>query len=206
MGKSASIKKSRNNLETALVIAGSEVQNYLLDSLFKSVDLNLVASSVFDEHAKDPAPNKLAVAVFFLSSSAGLSSLGHLRQLNNRVFIIAQITERDDLQLCAAYDLGADMVFTGPLNLSALSRAVTRHMGSTRAMPSLIQRLTAREEEVFNLIISGQTTKETARDLGISDRTVEVHRGNVMDKLMARNVADLARIVWQERGLRAEEN
>ena len=57
------------------------------------------------------------------------------------------------------------------------------------------ERLTAREREVLAQIASGASNKETGRDLGISPRTVEVHRARIMDKLAAKNAADLMRIV-----------
>ena len=44
-------------------------------------------------------------------------------------------------------------------------------------------------------IARGASNKETGRDLGISPRTVEVHRARIMDKLAAKNAADLMRIV-----------
>ena len=55
--------------------------------------------------------------------------------------------------------------------------------------------LTTREREVLQLITNGQSNKEAGRVLGISPRTVEVHRARVMEKLCARNTADLMRIV-----------
>ena len=55
--------------------------------------------------------------------------------------------------------------------------------------------LTPREREVLQLITNGQSNKEAGRDLGISPRTIEVHRARVMEKLGARNTADLMRIV-----------
>ena len=61
-------------------------------------------------------------------------------------------------------------------------------------------RLTAREREVFHLVIEGQTSKEIARKLGISTKTAENHRANVFDKLDARNVAELVRFAVR-RGL-----
>lgn len=55
--------------------------------------------------------------------------------------------------------------------------------------------LTPRERQVLQLITNGQSNKEAGRELGISPRTIEVHRARVMEKLGARNTADLMRIV-----------
>ena len=55
--------------------------------------------------------------------------------------------------------------------------------------------LTAREHEVLERIAQGLSNKEAGRELGISPRTVEVHRARIMEKLGARNAADLMRIV-----------
>jgi two-component system, LuxR family, response regulator FixJ len=58
--------------------------------------------------------------------------------------------------------------------------------------------LTAREREVLNLIAAGASNKEAGRQLGISPRTIEVHRARIMEKLGAKNAADLVRIVLSE--------
>jgi two-component system, LuxR family, response regulator FixJ len=57
------------------------------------------------------------------------------------------------------------------------------------------EELTPRESAVLALIIQGATSKAAGNLLGISRRTVEFHRANIMEKLSARNVADLVRIV-----------
>src|SRR5205807_9319218 len=58
--------------------------------------------------------------------------------------------------------------------------------------------LTRREREVLVKLTSGASNKEAARELGIGPRTVEYHRARLMEKLGARNVADLVRIVMSE--------
>ncbi|MFO1195571.1 MAG: response regulator [Burkholderiaceae bacterium] len=54
-----------------------------------------------------------------------------------------------------------------------------------------IERLTLRERQVLDLIVAGRLNKQIADDLGISIKTVEAHRANIMDKLGARTMADL---------------
>jgi DNA-binding CsgD family transcriptional regulator len=56
-------------------------------------------------------------------------------------------------------------------------------------------RLTPREREVLTQIAGGASNKEAGRRLGISPRTIEVHRARIMEKIGARNAADLVRIV-----------
>jgi two-component system response regulator FixJ len=57
------------------------------------------------------------------------------------------------------------------------------------------EQLTAREREVVAQIAGGASNKEAGRQLGISPRTIEVHRARIMEKLGAKNAADLVRLV-----------
>jgi two-component system, LuxR family, response regulator FixJ len=57
------------------------------------------------------------------------------------------------------------------------------------------ERLTTREHEVLGRIAQGASNKEAGRELGISPRTIEVHRARIMEKLGAKNAADLMRVV-----------
>ena len=59
--------------------------------------------------------------------------------------------------------------------------------------------LTPREGEVLARIADGASNKEAGRQLGISPRTIEVHRARIMEKLGAKNAADLVRIVLTDR-------
>lgn len=57
-----------------------------------------------------------------------------------------------------------------------------------------LQKLTAREFEVFAQLVAGRANKEIAGQLGISPRTVEFHRANIMEKVSAKGLPDLVRI------------
>jgi FixJ family two-component response regulator len=58
--------------------------------------------------------------------------------------------------------------------------------------------LSKREGEVLAQLVAGASSKEAAAELGISPRTIEIHRAHIMFKLGAKNVADLVRIVMSE--------
>ena len=58
--------------------------------------------------------------------------------------------------------------------------------------------LTLRERDVLGQIAAGSSNKQAGRELGISPRTIEVHRARIMEKLGAKNAADLVRIVLSD--------
>jgi RNA polymerase sigma factor (sigma-70 family) len=88
----------------------------------------------------------------------------------------------DDLQLRAAIDTAF------ALEESRLVRTQARRADSER-----LARLTAREQEVLECAADGLHAKEIAARLGISPRTVEVHKTRIMTKLEVRNMAELVR-------------
>jgi len=59
---------------------------------------------------------------------------------------------------------------------------------------ALLSKLTTRESQVLERIVAGRLNKQIADDLGISIKTVEAHRANIMEKLNANTVADLLKI------------
>lgn len=62
-----------------------------------------------------------------------------------------------------------------------------------QAARDLLALLTPRENEVLSQLVRGQPNKIVAHELGISPRTVEIHRASIMDKLKARNLSDIVR-------------
>lgn len=81
----------------------------------------------------------------------------------------------------------------------ALSRARSEHSEQQRRSrsASLLGELTPREREVMQLVVVGRHNREIGPALGISVRTVEVHKARLMSKLGVDNVADLVRISMQ---------
>ena len=73
-----------------------------------------------------------------------------------------------------------------------------RHVESERAaLRSHINKLTPREREIMDLVVTGKTSKEIARVIGTSHRTVEIHRARLMEKMGAATLAELVRMRLQ---------
>lgn len=68
------------------------------------------------------------------------------------------------------------------------------------AFAARLAHLTPREREVLDLVLAGRLNKEIALRLPISQRTVELHRSRIMQKLHAESAADLARQVFLAQG------
>ena len=78
----------------------------------------------------------------------------------------------------------------------ALARDAARRDGAAagRDLQSLLAQLTAREREVIGLALKGMSSKLIARELGISHRTVELHRSHALERLGVDSVAELMRL------------
>jgi FixJ family two-component response regulator len=77
------------------------------------------------------------------------------------------------------------------LKLDAENRRSVDRMADLK---SRSESLTPREREVMALVVDGKANKVIAIDLGLSERTVEIHRANVMEKMGARSVAHLVKM------------
>jgi len=83
--------------------------------------------------------------------------------------------------------------------LRAIAQAVARHAGLRReavekqAIGMRLARLSPREREIMEYVIGGWLNKQIAAELGISEKTVKVHRSQVMQKLETRSLAELVR-------------
>ena len=75
-----------------------------------------------------------------------------------------------------------------------LDEGAHRRALDARVLDDKLSSLSEREKEVFELVADGKMNKVIAADLGISERTVEVHRGQVMKKLGVRTLAQLVRV------------
>lgn len=81
--------------------------------------------------------------------------------------------------------------------LAAIAEAAARQedRGRHQAFEKLVSQLTPREREVMELVVTGRHNREIAAALGISVRTVEVHKARMMDKLAVESLAQLLRMV-----------
>ncbi len=151
----------------------------------------------------------MVVVTHQAGSETGLAVLRRVkaRRTGTAVFLLTEETEvRTAVE---AMKQGAADVVPKPIDtevlLGAVRDALRRdvHVGPLQGGRRPIEvrgfsQLTPREREVLELISNGQSNKEAGRELGISPRTIEVHRARVMEKLGARNTADLMRIVLAE--------
>ncbi len=141
-----------------------------------------------------------------IEGGEGLNALRRIKSMHTGTPVF-MITDKKNLDLAvAAMKAGANDIIAKPIDTERLLRVVQEslrrevHVGAVQGGRRPIEirgfnQLTPREREVLQLITNGQSNKEAGRELGISPRTVEVHRARVMEKLGARNTADLMRIV-----------
>jgi FixJ family two-component response regulator len=139
----------------------------------------------------------------------GRSGLDILKDLNAEEYPvpILMISGKGDIPMAVeAIKYGALDFIEKPFRGSKVSASVqaaiaARSRRSVNGLPEFPGRkpLTKREGEVLAQLVTGASSKEAAAHLGISPRTIEIHRAHIMGKLGAKNIADLVRIVMSKR-------
>lgn len=194
-----------NRERTVVVACDIEQDSKALVTLFRLEGFNVIP-------ARDPS-NALSVldsgpaSALIINLDAHNASLlldaVRSQYLGVGVFIIAKDYTTDET--VAAMRAGAYDVLQAPINPERLIKSVGELMrANTYVMPPVnghrevivrgFPQLTPREREVIQMIINGFSNKEAGLRLKISSRTVEVHRARIMEKIGARNTADLIRI------------
>ena len=134
----------------------------------------------------------------------GLQLLELLKEKHISIPVIFITGHGDVVMAVQAMKLGASDFIEKPFDNESLLRRVRNCLQECitlnctqeleHEMERKISSLTKREREVMELLVAGKQNKVIARDLGISPRTVELHRAKVMEKLQVRSLSEIVRI------------
>jgi FixJ family two-component response regulator len=177
-----------------------------LDSLLRSVGMTVrtFASPAEFMKADRSATAACLVLDVRMPGANGLDFQNWLRE--NRIELpIIFITAHGDIRMSVrAIKAGAVEFLTKPFDDQQLIDAIGAALSSDRArrrvaaadveLGERFATLSAREREVMAHVVTGRLNKQIAGDLGLSEVTVKLHRGNVMRKMTAHSVADLVRM------------
>jgi len=154
--------------------------------------------------ANPPAEGGCIVLDLHLPGPSGLDLQERLLTTANPLPIVFLTGHGDVPKSVRAMKAGAIDFLTKPVDapvlLDAVARAIVRDMENRAVRTrqhdvlSRYNRLTPREREVFAHLISGQLNKQVGYDLGISERTIKIHRRQVLEKMEADSIADLVRM------------
>ncbi len=139
----------------------------------------------------------------------GPQLLEHLRERGVMIPAIV-ITAHGDVQSAVhSMKLGAmdfiEKPFSPAIMLERVNAALTRdaedraRAGQNAEVKKHLEQLSPREQEVLELVIVGKASKQIAGDLNISQKTVETHRANIMQKMHVSSVAELVNLVVSAR-------
>ena len=175
-----------------------------LSALLSSFDMNAVTFGCAAEYLAHPKPDVPACLVLDvqLPDINGLDLQSELGQGSCPPVVF--ITGHGDIPSSVrAIKAGAVDFLTKPFKEADLMRAINSALAQSREnrkkgaelaeLQRCLSSLTAREREVLPLIACGLLNKQAAAELGISEVTLQIHRGNIMKKMEADSFAELVR-------------
>ncbi len=175
--------------------------------LIESVGLQVETYASADEFMRSYYPGRAGCLLLDvrMPGMSGLELQEHFARNDIHIPIII-ITGHGDVPMAVrAMKAGAidfiDKPFNDELLLESIRNALAidqqqREFQSRRAeIATRLAHLTPREHEVMEMVTEGRSNKEIAMDLGVSAKTVEVHRARVMEKMEAGSLAELVRMV-----------
>jgi FixJ family two-component response regulator len=188
---------------TVLVVDDDPSIREAVANLLRSVDLEartFASPQEFLSHPRPDGPSCLILDVR-MPGLSGLDLQKALTQSHPGLPIIF-ITGHGDIPMTVtAMKAGAVEFLTKPFRDQELLDAVQTAIEKDRerlhresAMNGVRKRyesLTVREREIFEMVVSGKLNKQAAAELGVSEITIKVHRGQVMRKMNAKTLADL---------------
>ncbi|MEY3201696.1 MAG: hypothetical protein RIR70_1246 [Pseudomonadota bacterium] len=198
---------SLNMLQRVYVVDDDEA---LRDSLVWLLEAEGHAVETFDsgEAFLEAAHDEMSGCVVLDVRMPGMSGLELYERLSSRGFALPVIfiTGHGDVPMAvSALKKGATDFIEKPFNDRDMLRLIDQCLTSEREnrdkrrrsadIQRRVDHLTQREREVLDLIIHGKLNKQIADELGISIKTVEVHRARVMEKMAAGSLAELVQNV-----------
>ncbi len=192
---------------TVYVVDDEEAIRHSLEMLIGAVGLKV---RVFSSAASfletfDPSLRGCIVADLSMPGMNGLEMQERLNALDCRMPIIFLSGHGDVPAAVRALQKGAVDFLEKPFNPKILLERIEQAVNADSELSAAaeksaqindrIAQLTAREREIMILVADGKSSKVIALDLGISERTVELHRSRMMKKMSARSVADLVRMI-----------